>query len=394
MKNFSGASRPTLVWNPCCANHSPRCVPASAPKYTVSIIWWLDGLVLIVTADTLRKSASEPCFPIVFIPNDRREMTGFPTCNGDPYEDSCAPDVIAVSGPIEEWQVLGKTEGSISYVPIPYHRAVSLIEIRPRVDGCQALTYPWYHLQACPDRPGVYFMSACTSYYQIGWRDASGMVSSDKIFWTNLEPLVQYIFSMYCPPSDHFTRDPTIVCANPTTRGVASWDITHRNHTYNNCKIIYVPPACGRRTTVFECPSDTPDGCQTIIKEYYRDDSRRFEEETLLTKVHEDGTFPGVVRLLDQPDEVKSDGLVITTARQASADHQVSRRTKVRFVMASTGERWECAKSLKELLMAAFDLVEGTLFRFLYIRSGRADISRDGLCSSPCTSQRPEGYAP
>lgn len=82
---------------------------------------------------------SEPFFPIVFIPNNTREMTGFHACNGDSYEDSWVPDVIAVSGPIKEWQVPGKIEGSISYIPTPYHRAISLIEIKPRVDGLMTM---------------------------------------------------------------------------------------------------------------------------------------------------------------------------------------------------------------------------------------------------------------
>ncbi|KAJ3552342.1 hypothetical protein NM688_g4196 [Phlebia brevispora] len=244
--------------------------------------------------------------------------------------------------------------------------------MKPRsVNGnSQSISYTWYHLQSCPDRPGVYCLSASPTFYQFTWADASGPVTSSKYQWKQqdgyeLGPLIAFLYSLYVPPANHFLKDPTITLRRDDqdgppfafTQGVPpSWDIHCGDRVYENCKILSVAHPWGRRTTVFEHERD---GKKTIIKEYYRDGRRRFKEEDLLNQIHSKGTMPGVIRHVFC-EEVMTGDDTITTARDevALTSGRVEHQTKVRLVFPTVGQHLSQVSSLKELLMVFFDLVE------------------------------------
>ena len=123
------------------------------------------------------------------------------------------------------------------------------------------------------------------------------------------------------------------------------------------------------------CEDDEDDF--VVIKDAYPDDRRRFQEGALLKLIHEAGIFPGVVRVLEWGDVEGCDGSIITTARPAS--RKVARRTKKRLVMGSRGSRLSSAKSVKELLMAVFDGVEGNGLSKSHI----ASLLMISFCSPP-----------
>ena len=114
---------------------------------------------------------------------------------------------------------------------------------------------------------------------------------------------------------------------------------------------------------MYNNPEDAEDFA--VIKDSYRDVQRRFQEADLLRHIHSDDNlpdvvrnFPGVVRVLDSGPVRGHNDTLIATARPAASG--VTRREKDRVVMGSGGSRLEDAKSVKDVLKAVFDGVEGT----------------------------------
>lgn len=265
------------------------------------------------------------------------------------------------------------TEGV--YYGVPIYEVISTVEIKPDtvIGDPQAIRYTKQLLEARPDMPGVYGLCANAEAYSIIWSDPSGPVSSSPIQWDNIKPLEAYVRSLYAPPTSkgHHLWDPTIT--SPTLRDsvesdktegkaqVTCWTIDYGDKTYEDCEQIHTGDCWGRRTTVFEHNDDS--GNFAIIKDAYRDDSRRFEEAALLKHIHGEGIFPGVVRLMDSGEVEGDNGSPISTARPAgrsTGGEKVTRRTKKRLIMGSRGKRLCAAKSVKDLLMTVYDGVEGT----------------------------------
>ncbi|KAJ3550514.1 hypothetical protein NM688_g5060 [Phlebia brevispora] len=296
---------------------------------------------------------------IEFVPNGERRMVGHP--GQLELSASYAPDCVGVEGLRADF-VVRTRKGRPEYGSIPYHRASTLIEIKPRSKHgvLQSISYAWYHMQARPDRPGVYCLAANPEYYQITWVDPLGPVSSERYKWKDgnnyqLYPLLCFMYSLYVPPAGHITKDPSINVHNVTIPEKPTWDIRSAGKTYENCKLVSFQPPWGRRTTVF---LHVKDGVRTIVKDYYRDNKRRFKEENLIAQIHSNGLVPGVIRL-EHHEEVKANGEVITTAQRAKPnDESVELRTKMRFIFSSVGKKLDKVSSLKELLMVFFDLNE------------------------------------
>ena len=95
-------------------------------------------------------------------------------------------------------------------------------------------------------------------------------------------------------------------------------------------------------------------GDRIVIKEYYWDHKRRFEESELLEEVHSEGDVPGVVRLKAYED-VQCDGRTI----QCGSEKDETLRTKKRLVLYDYGSELLSAKSVNEILRAIYDVLEG-----------------------------------
>ncbi|KAI0079447.1 hypothetical protein K474DRAFT_1659020 [Panus rudis PR-1116 ss-1] len=288
-----------------------------------------------------------------------------------PYTSAEKPDIFAIYSFPELSKYLVKDSQS-QYHGIPYYRMISVIENKTEYtfnEGRpQVTSYMLQHLEARPDMPGLYAITANPNFYQVLWGDASGTYASAEFQWSSLDPLVAYIRSLYSPPAEHHLFDPSVHTPaliphrrirKPGKKSI-TWTIDHDGQSYPNCESIFTGPICGRRTTVFARRDEHGEFLSTIIKDYYRDDQRRFDEVKLINHIHVDGTVPGVVRLLvtdpEKSDVKSSDGVSITTARPASKT--VRHRTKKRIVMGSHGKKLSQAQSVKDLLMAIYDIVE------------------------------------
>lgn len=308
--------------------------------------------------------------PVVFIPNGNKKMTNHPA--GPDSQSHWAPDIIGVTGPLNEWvsskgipeedtthQNQDTTANEPKYRTVPYPMARALIELKmPDYLGLnQGVTYAWYTLEASPNICGVYVLAARPQDYQIAWVNASGATSSPRFDWGNLEPLARYLYSLYVPPAGHFLNDPTVsVNLNVPTSGDICWAVKVGEKLYQRCTITFWSGAWGRRTTVFETYPPFPT-INTVIKESYRDDSRRYKEIDLLDHIHASGIVPGVVDVIAAED-VSVGGMPLTTTGTPDMGRRVIKRTKTRIAMGTHGMRLRQAQYLSHLLKAIYDAVE------------------------------------
>ena len=103
-------------------------------------------------------------------------------------------------------------------------------------------------------------------------------------------------------------------------------------------------------------PEDTDDFA--VIKNSYRDVQRRVEEASMLHHSHSNGGFSGGACDIDSGAVTGQDGSPIATSHPATI--RAIRREKNRLVIGSRGSKLENAKSVKDILKAMFDGVEGT----------------------------------
>ena len=203
-----------------------------------------------------------------------------------------------------------------------------------------------------------------------------GFVTSNLIPWTEIDKLCAYIYSLYDPPAGHILYDRTITWQEPKASlfGAPSWTITVKSpvqcdesssdssdtqeteeHIYRGAELIFLGYPFGRRTTIFRVRRDgfPP----VIIKEYYLDSGRHFEESDLLSHIHAEGYVPGVVRAVSA-ETVESDGVPILFCNPSNS----GTRTKRRIVLADAGVDLEYAKSVNDILKAAYDVLESMSF--------------------------------
>lgn len=269
-----------------------------------------------------------------------------------PYNVQNAPDLLAVEeGKCDYEHITGKDRGD--YRGVHYNRVVSVIECKPkRGNGwAQASTYYWQLMEARPDMPGVYGLSAKPQGYQVLWSDACGTVISPITEWNKLDLLEGYVYSLYFPPKGHFLFDPTITSSTgDSDMKQPMWTIkSPRGVEYSRCLKLFTGSSWGRRTSIWR-----QQGQALVIKDSFREDVRRFEESKFLQDIHDSGIFPGVVRTLELP---KLDPKSTAIATALRVDRVARKRT--RLILGSYGEPLENARSVKDILMAVYDILEG-----------------------------------
>ncbi|KAI0076434.1 hypothetical protein K474DRAFT_1662954 [Panus rudis PR-1116 ss-1] len=328
--------------------------------------------------------------PIVFVDHHQHSPAGHPR----DYKE--VPDILALRkfNELAEYSFTTKKNPQLRYRHLPYHRVLSVIESKTeytmRQGRPQAVSYMLSHMDARPDMPGLYALTVNPNFYQVLWGDASGICASPTLSWSDTDPLIAYVRSLYRPPAAHQLRDPSI--HSPTLAPLSTesdqqrilWSVDHHGKTYPRCHVIFNGTTLGRRTAVFSS-YDESSKSTVIIKDYYKDVKRRFDEVELINRIHEDGLVPGVVRLLDtdtsECDVKLPDGTPIATPRPAS--ETVRHRTKKRVVMLSTGEKLYQAKSVKDLLMAIYDAVEVHRTMVIQRRVLHRDVSIHNMMMYP-----------
>jgi hypothetical protein len=89
-----------------------------------------------------------------------------------------------------------------------------------------------------------------------------------------------------------------------------------------------------------------------VVKDMWRDERRRFEEEAILNKIHRHGFVQGVVR-------VAASGPLPDVYIERNVGGQPRRRSKRRLIMGSTGNRLSACESVLQFLKVMYDALEG-----------------------------------
>ncbi|KAI0772804.1 hypothetical protein BD413DRAFT_473567, partial [Trametes elegans] len=273
---------------------------------------------------------------------------------------------------------------------IPYHRVETIVEAKAIYgkDGkAQAARYAYRVQQARPDRPGFYCLSVKPQHFQVIYSSPCGLEVSEHTSWEEVDKLCAYIYSLYVPPAGHFLYDRTITWkeSRHNELGAPTWTVKAGGKVYKGAELIFLGNPWRRRTMIFRAP--VPGHTPAIIKEYYHSSDRRYKEDKLLQHAHAEGSMPGLVRSV-WGDAVKYD-----------RDHELAftdgktTKTKRRLVLVDMGYKLECAKSINDLLMTAYDVLEvhRTLVRERSIL--HRDMSLFNILMYPKRSSWPEVQA-
>ncbi|KAL4245124.1 hypothetical protein ABKN59_009859 [Abortiporus biennis] len=220
--------------------------------------------------------------------------------------------------------------------------------------------------KARPEICGLYAFLFSSVGCKVAWIDPSGIDVSPLCAWDQDSlPLIQgYLESLYFPSPDHHPIDHSVQPSRPFSPGKSSWTIDCGNVRYEDCEIIFQGGAWDKRTTVFESQGDD----FVVIKDYWRDDyDEGVDEARFLRAIHHDGVVPGVVTLVDAGvvnvrtgDRDGSQTVqAITTAPSTDAeDYDHVSRTKHRLIMGSKGVSLCMARSVRDILMGAYDFLQ------------------------------------
>ncbi|CCA77111.1 hypothetical protein PIIN_11094 [Serendipita indica DSM 11827] len=204
-----------------------------------------------------------------------------------------------------------------------------------------------YHLQARPDLiaiAGVWVRH--NEEYNVLFVDACKVYCSRRVMYT--EEVCKrlpyaFVWSLYHPLLD------TSITRN-TTNDKTTFSITLSDGArYDNLELGFTGSVPGRRTTIFFKPDDA---C-TVIKEQYIDSDRRFFEGSILKIIHASGDFPGFVRL-KWSEYVKNGGQRLAVSKRSTT------RFKTRLVIQDKGTPLDSVKTVRELLMILYDVLEVT----------------------------------
>ena len=270
-----------------------------------------------------------------------------------PYDPESTPDLFAVEEGVFDAEP-AKHPNPRRHCSICSSHVVSVVECNPKCERgwIQASDYCSQLMESRPDMPGVYGLSAKAEGYQVLWSDACGVVASPVNKWTDLDLIMAYVYSLYFPPKDHILFDPTITSStvDPGMKRLMRTIKSPHGVEYSHCVKLFTGCSRGHRTSVWR-----KQGEALVIKDSFWEDGRRFEESALLRDIHNRTIFPGIVRILESSKRDSKKATIATAPRVNEL-----RRMRTRLVLGSYGQPLENAESVRDILMAIYDVLEGT----------------------------------
>jgi hypothetical protein len=212
--------------------------------------------------------------------------------------------------------------------------------------------YTYFLLQARPDMVTVLGIYVDATGFRLVASNACGAFDTNTLKWEERSTrllLCAWIWRLYEPVVDRS------ITAKIERDKLPTFDIRVDGTLYKNCTIQSAGTAIGRRTIVFACPN-----LEIMIKEQYIEKARRFGEGPILKKIHEKGTFPGVVRpgwygVVEESGEESSE-------KELVVKWQEEERKKTRLVLLDKAPSILEAKTVGEVLVAMYDLLESEFF--------------------------------
>ena len=212
--------------------------------------------------------------------------------------------------------------------------------------------------QSRPELAGAYGLYASSKDYSIHWSDCTGAYKSPNFQWSHLDPLAQFVESLYRPPHGHCdAHDQTIkLDLSHAEEGVfVPGDPCWRFSILPACsfRVIFVAAVHSRGTRIFQQQNyQDRQRAPLIIKEAYVRVSGHGEAE-MLQRLHSTGTLQGCLRAIELEP-----GL---SARTPHWPEQEARQ-KQQLLCFDTGETVVQSRSVLQFLEAIFDSLEREQF--------------------------------
>jgi hypothetical protein len=276
-----------------------------------------------------------------------------------PTGTKCRPDFVAIKR-AHETPTDDKTLIKLEKVA-DWSHCEATGEIRSKgqsLEDCelQGASYTNFLLQARPDLTNVLGIFLQKDGFRLAVSNACGVAYLNTVEWDHASAapiLYAWIYRLYNPFQD---LDIDRIVSGPEI----TFTIRTDGETHQSCKLTKVGTAFGRRTTIFEVP-DT----NFVIKIQYIEKERRFLELKILKKIHEEGPFPGVVRIkVPAVTQSEAKEVVVKLDRRVKANNGEFKtvtvtRQKTCLVMVDRGIPLMDAETPRDALIALYDLLEG-----------------------------------
>jgi len=282
------------------------------------------------------------------------------------------PDIVGTEATVfaEYFKWSGARTNRQNHRNFPWHHVRTIVEIKPNtVDESErqmAMCLGDLH-QSRPDVAGAYGLYAGLKDYSIHWGDCMGAYKSPHFQWSNLDPLIQFVESLYRPPHGHRdAHDQTIELDLSHAEGgvFVPDDPRWRFSLLPGCsfRVILVDPERSRGTRIFQ-QQNYPDEQKAplIVKDVYVPESgRRYGEAAMLQRLHfgRKGPLEGCLRAT----ELKFDREVSTPLWP-----KLEVRQKQRLLCFDTGKIIVQSSSVLQFLEATFDSLERERFLAGYV---------------------------
>ena len=327
------------------------------------------------------------------------------------------PDLTATKA---DYQTTRKCVNSPSYgiIKILYwYKIITFVEAKvddaSEGDNNQSRGYASHMPEARPDLTGVLYLIMSKEKCRICWSDVSSAVQGLSFPWfiegrdefddVALQYLFRFVKTLYTPLPEFTQIDPTVKFVDCDNDENPSWAFKLKGKAEEFVGTrLSSSPAYGRQTFVLRArkdddetssntgtdtqmdsgtePPDTPSHVTTpataaagsgpeheneteykyVIKDHWRDGSRRFREADLYAKAN---GVRGMAQMYHGERVTDDNGEQIRTSEYHSGENSTlegdaPQRFKERVVLSSTGEPLEKRKRLLEFLEAMFDVVQ------------------------------------
>jgi hypothetical protein len=213
----------------------------------------------------------------------------------------------------------------------------------------QEAAYTTYHLQARLDLVSVVGISVKTSEFKLFFSNACQVYHTSAIQWNDSSArqlLSAWMWHLHNPEVD-----PTITVNLKTSRSTFTVESSDEQR-HDQLIVLHVGECIGRRSTIL---AQADPKSSIIIKEQYIENGHTFKEGSILNQIHQDGQFPGIVRLEHHQHVEDGNGVI-------SVEHWTKKpefaRSNVRLVLKDRGIRLMDVKTPRVLLTGMYDLLE------------------------------------
>ncbi|KAI5116182.1 hypothetical protein M0805_002681 [Coniferiporia weirii] len=276
--------------------------------------------------------------------------------------------------------------------PVHWNELVSLCEVKKASTGdvhVQAGSYLYVLPRCRPDLAGMLYMSWENQHFHLYWSDTSGIIRSPSYPFSKARSwkiLFLYVRTIWDPLPSFPTRDPTMSLSMGRSL-TPKWKIQTKQRMFI-AELFFSTSAHGRQTCVF-----LDEVAKRVIKDHWRDTHRRFRESIILQMIK---GVPGVVQVdFSEVITVEIEGAEVplrtnemhsgpnALKERDGSTRSAPHREKQRSVLKTTGDGLDKRTTVRQLLMALYDGIEGHGLCLGKKRVLHRDVSQNNIIINP-----------